>query len=219
VERLTLPQDGDEQMRTTASSAVQLLSVLASPWCMRKGLVEWLGGSIDTCSDSCIALGVAAARDPATRTGACDSLSFDLQLTIATEAAAVLLRAVGEEPKLVTAILDVCPAGAPPPFDQPSPLAGSFSPSLGRGVSSCASSPAATATLRGRPPRMGPSRRLRCVASSTCCCCRAPMPTLLRRALTPTLLCRTRRQRRHRRSGRACSSSALLACAASCANV
>ena len=129
IERLALPLDDGAQLRYKATSVAQLVGVLTSPWCLRAAVVEWLGGAIDGCTecDSCVAFGsvaagarAAASSSAALRPAACDcgAFPFDLRMVVGNEAAAVVLRSLGDEEKLLSSALEAVPPGAPSPFDQ-----------------------------------------------------------------------------------------------------
>ena len=128
IERLTLPLDDGAQLRYKATSVAQLVGVLTSPWCLRSAVVEWLGGAIDGCMecDSCVAFGsvaagarAAASSSAAVRPAACDCgfFPFDLRMVAGNDAAAVVLRSLGDDETLLSSVLGAVPPGAPSPFD------------------------------------------------------------------------------------------------------
>lgn len=120
VERLTLPSDeslrpvGDLRLRE--EGVVQLLAILTAPFCLRRSIVGWLGGSVRRCSgcDACVALGHGVMD-----ADCCGAIPYGQELVRARRDAVLVLRTLPPDDwQLLTAILDTPPVAAEAPFAQ-----------------------------------------------------------------------------------------------------
>ena len=80
TERLTLPCDDDPLLRPRLSGVLQLVELLSTPDCLRRAVVEWLGGSLVQCAgcDACVGFDCAAPADEAFG-ASCGALPFELE--------------------------------------------------------------------------------------------------------------------------------------------
>ena len=131
IERLGLPSSDTDE--TAVASLVELLGVLTQPWCLRAALVEWLGGSIGSCSgcDACVAFGpLSRGGDQGGRADDgegeglggvdCGAFPFDLGLHDGGDAACHVLQSLGPAQSLLSELLER-PVVKDSVFSQPYP--------------------------------------------------------------------------------------------------
>ena len=189
-ERLSLPCDSDDLLQTRLEGVLQLVELLATPSCLRRSIVEWLGGSLLHCAgcDACVAFDWAAPANEGFG-ASCGALPFELNQQCVSNAACRFLGAAGEAPQLLSSMLAT--AISPPEGASETPterlLRASAAAHVAEGCMASSSTPR---------PRLAQGASSRCAASRSACCCR----------------CRRRRRRKQPRPHRRISYGSLDAC-------
>jgi len=119
-ERLRLPAKSTDDLNDRVQGVTQLLGVLTQPWCLRRSLVEWLGGSVARCAgcDACVVCRGCAVGADLVDASCCGSLAFGTTMQVATDAARRVLGALSATEHRLADVFSRIPDGAPPPFDE-----------------------------------------------------------------------------------------------------
>eukprot|EP00966_Prymnesium_polylepis_P106808 2472650-Prymnesium_polylepis.1 len=118
IERLGLSGDGrpgEEQLNARLEGVLQLLDVLYQPDCVRRALVEWLGGTLEACAgcDECV------CRVSSCPSGCCGAFAYDRSAVRGAAAARHVLASADPEWTLLSSYLAAVPPGASGAFSSP----------------------------------------------------------------------------------------------------